>query len=251
MTMKPKVVVSGASSGIGAATAQRFAREGYDVLLTAIDEAGLVSTKEKSAPGDHLVVAGDWLEPSTHERVAKLVAQRWGKIHALVSCAGAYRLTAPQTDSYESWALSFRLVFEGALRLTQALLPLMNDGGRIVHVSSIHGERADTGASGYAAGKAAMNQLCRNLAVELAPRGILVNAIAPGFVRTPMSVRDGVDELDSDDFKKDYVQGHHLPLRRPGTPEEIAGTAWFLAGPDSSYITGQVITIDGGLTITF
>jgi 3-oxoacyl-[acyl-carrier protein] reductase len=89
------------------------------------------------------------------------------------------------------------------------------------------------------------------LALELAPRGILVNAIAPGFIDTPMSVIDGVNELESDWFKRNYVFGHHLPLRRAAQPEEIAGVAFFLAGPDASYITGQVITVDGGLTITF
>ena len=87
--------------------------------------------------------------------------------------------------------------------------------------------------------KAAINQFCRVLAVELAPRGILVNALAPGFIDTPMSVVNGVNELESDWFKQNYVQGHHLPLKRAARPEEIAGVAFFLAGPDASYITGQ------------
>jgi 3-oxoacyl-[acyl-carrier protein] reductase len=99
--------------------------------------------------------------------------------------------------------------------------------------------------------KAAINQYCRALALELAEKGILVNAIAPGFVNTPMSIVNGVNELESDWFKANYITGHHLPLRRAGRPEEIAGVAWFLAGPDATYLTGQVITVDGGLTITF
>jgi 3-oxoacyl-[acyl-carrier protein] reductase len=99
--------------------------------------------------------------------------------------------------------------------------------------------------------KAALNQYCRALALELAPHGILVNAIAPGFVSTPMSIVDGVNELEGEWFLQNYVQGHHLPLKRAGQPEEIASVAWFLAGPDASYITGQVLTVDGGLTITF
>ena len=106
-------------------------------------------------------------------------------------------------------------------------------------------------ASAYAMAKAAINQYSRALALELAPRGILVNAIAPGFIDTPMSVVNGVNELESDWFRQNYVAGHHLPLKRAGQPEEIAGVALFLAGPDASYITGQVITVDGGLTITF
>jgi 3-oxoacyl-[acyl-carrier protein] reductase len=87
--------------------------------------------------------------------------------------------------------------------------------------------------------------------MELAEKNILVNAIAPGFVDTPMSVVDGKSELESEWFKENYVQGHYLPLKRAAQPSEIAGVAFFLAGKDASYITGQVITVDGGLTITF
>jgi 3-oxoacyl-[acyl-carrier protein] reductase len=127
----------------------------------------------------------------------------------------------------------------------------MPPGGRVIHCTSIHGERAEAGSSGYAMAKAAINQYCRGLALDLAPRGILVNAVAPGFVRTPMSVVNGVNELDGEWFIKNYVEGHHLPLKRAGNPEEIAGVVFFLAGPDATYLTGQVITVDGGLTITF
>ena len=96
-----------------------------------------------------------------------------------------------------------------------------------------------------------MNQFCRSLAVELVPRGILVNAIAPGFVATPMSVVDGVNELEAEWFRQNYVEGHRLPLQRAAESEEIASVAWFLAGPDASHISGQVLTVDEGLTITF
>jgi len=93
--------------------------------------------------------------------------------------------------------------------------------------------------------KAALNQFCRGLAVELAPRGILVNAIAPGFIDTEISIGpDGTSELDTDWFRNNYVKGHHLPLRRAGRPKEIAGVAAFLAGPDATYLTGPVITVD-------
>ena len=89
------------------------------------------------------------------------------------------------------------------------------------------------------------------MAVELADRNILVNAIAPGFVNTPLSIVEGINELETEWFRSNYVEGHHLPLKRAAAPEEIAGVALFLAGKDASYITGQVIVVDGGLTITF
>src|SRR5260221_8674474 len=128
-------------------------------------------------------------------------------------------------------------MFEGGVSTTRACVPLMPDGGRIIHVTSIHGERAEAGSSAYAMAKAALNQFCRALALELAPRGILVNGIAPGFIDTEMSVGpDGVNELETEWFRQNYVAGHHLPLRRAGRPEEIAGVAAFLAGPDATYL---------------
>jgi 3-oxoacyl-[acyl-carrier protein] reductase len=151
----------------------------------------------------------------------------------------------------EQWRQAFDIMVSGALYMTRVAVPFMSDGGRIIHVTSIHGERAEAQASSYSMAKAAINQYCRALALELAPRGILVNAIAPGFVNTPMSVINGVNELETDWFRQNYVDGHHLPLKRAGRPEEIAGVAWFLAGPDATYITGQILTVDGGLTITF
>jgi 3-oxoacyl-[acyl-carrier protein] reductase len=127
----------------------------------------------------------------------------------------------------------------------------MTSGGRIIHVTSIHGDRAEKNASAYAMAKAAINSFCRGLALELADAGILVNAIAPGFIDTPMSVINGVNELETEWFENNYVAGNHLPLRRAGRPEEIAGVAAFLAGPDATYLTGQIITVDGGLSVTF
>ena len=143
------------------------------------------------------------------------------------------------------------MLVNSAVNLTRTAVPLMKPGGRVIHITSIHGTHTEAGASAYSMAKAALNQYCRSMAIDLAPKGILVNAIAPGFVETPMSIVDGVSELESEWFKQNYAEGHHLPLRRAGQPEEIAGVAFFLAGPDATYLTGQVLTVDGGLTITF
>jgi 3-oxoacyl-[acyl-carrier protein] reductase len=249
--VRQKVVVSGASSGIGAAVARRFAQEGWDVCVTARREKELAWLAAGFPAGDHLVVAGDYSDPATAGRIDQAIRERWGRLDALANIAGIY-IAAHSIDSpLEEWRRSFEVMVNGAVYLTRMAVPWMAAGGRIIHCTSIHGERAEAGSSGYAMAKAAINQYCRGLALELAQRGILVNAVAPGFVRTPMSIVNGVSELDGEWFRQNYVDGHHLPLRRAGLPEEIAGVVFFLAGPDATYLTGQVITVDGGLTITF
>jgi 3-oxoacyl-[acyl-carrier protein] reductase len=249
--LRKRAIISGASSGVGRAAAIRFAREGWDVCLTARRAAELVHLRDELPHGLHLVCPGDYSDPATSERIGAEISAQWGAIDALINCAGIYIPVHSIDTPMEQWRPAFEIMVNGALYLTRMAVPRMAGGGRIVHVTSIHAERAEALASGYAMAKAAINQLCRVLALELAQRGILVNAIAPGFIDTPMSVIDGVNELESDWFKRNYALGHHLPLRRAAQPEEIAGVAYFLAGPDASYITGQVITVDGGLTITF
>jgi NAD(P)-dependent dehydrogenase (short-subunit alcohol dehydrogenase family) len=251
MPERKKALISGASSGIGRATVVRFAQEGWDVCLTARREAEMLSLRASLPPGDHLVCPGDYSDPATAEAIRATITERWGRLDVLVNCAGVYMAGDPIASPLDVWRAPFDIMVNGAVHLTRVAVPLMREGGRIIHITSIHGERVERNGSAYAMAKAALNQYCRALALELADRGILVNAIAPGFVNTPMSVVNGVNELETEWFQQNYVKGHHLPLRRAAQPEEIAGVAWFLAGPDASYITGQVLTVDGGLTITF
>ena len=252
MSERKKVAVTGASSGIGKAVTRRFAAEGWDVCLNARREALLNDLVAELPAGDHVVCAGDYSDPRVVEKMGETIRKLWCRLDALVNCAGVF-LAAPVVDSsIEVWRKPFDLMVNGAIHVTRMAVPLMDRGGRIIHVTSIHGDRVERDGSAYAMAKAAMNQYARALALELADKGILVNAIAPGFIDTPMSVSsDGVNELETKWFRDNYVEGNHLPLRRAGQPEEIAGVAYFLAGPDASYITGQVITVDGGLTITF
>ena len=248
---RSKVLITGASSGIGRAAAQRFAAGGWDVCVLARRAPELKRTLGTMPPGDHLCVSGDYAAPGTAVRLSKLLHKRWGRLDALINCAGVFTTGDPIAAPLAEWRRPLDGMLGGAWRMTRLAIPLLETGGRIIHVTSIHGDRVERGGSAYAMAKAALNQYCRALALELADRGVLVNAVAPGFVATPMSTVNGVDELQSDWFKSNYVTGHHLPLRRPARPEEIAGVLWFLAGPDATYITGQVITVDGGLTITF
>ena len=252
MKKRARVFVTGASSGIGRATALRFATDGFDVCVNGRREARLRELVKNFPPGNHLVCPGDYSEPGVVAAIETEVRAHWGNLDVLVNCAGVFQAAEAVDSPIDHWRQPFEMMFEGGTRITRMAVPLMSAGGRIIHITSIHGERAEAKASAYAMAKAALNQFCRVLAVELAPRGILVNAIAPGFIDTEMSIRpDGVNELETEWFRHNYVEGHHLPLKRAGRPEEIAGVAAFLAGPDSSYITGQVITVDGGLTITF
>ena len=252
MSERRKVLVTGASSGIGRATARRFAADGWDVCINARRENRLRELATSFPDGNHLVCPGDYSNPAVIDAIGKALRENWGHLDALVSCAGIGGPASAVESPLDRWRVPFDAMFEGGVRVTRIVAPLLSSGGRIIHITSIHGERAESQSSAYAMAKAALNQFCRVLAVELASRGILVNAIAPGFVDTEMSVGpDGINELHTDWFRDNYVQGHHLPLRRAGQPEEIAGVAAFLAGPDATYITGQVITVDGGLTITF
>jgi 3-oxoacyl-[acyl-carrier protein] reductase len=248
-TDRPKVLITGAASGTGKAAAMRFASEGYDVCMNDVQD--MQSVVEALAPGDHIAVRGDYADEKTIIRCCDLIQLHWGRLDVLVNCAGISERTVVTETTTDEWERIFHLMSRGAIQMSNLAISLMNNGGRIIHITSIHGERAEFGSGSYAMAKAAINQYCRNLANELADRNILVNAIAPGFVNTPMSVVNGENELESEWFKSNYVAGHHLPLRRPAQPEEIAGVAFFLAGKDASYITGQVITVDGGLTITF
>lgn len=252
MSDQPKrVIITGASSGIGKASAIRFAHEGWEVCLVARREALLHEIAAGLPPGRHLVCPGAYEDPATAERIRQAVTAEWGKIDVLLNNAGLHGSGHITDSPLEEWRKVYDIMVNGAILMSRTAVQLMNDGGRIIHVTSIHGERVEQNSTAYATAKAAINHYCRGLALELAPRNILVNAIAPGFVDTPMSITNGVNELDSQWFRQNYVEGTHLPLRRAAQPEEIAGVAFFLAGPDSSYITGQVITVDGGLTITF
>ncbi|MCW3118078.1 MAG: family NAD(P)-dependent oxidoreductase [Chitinophagaceae bacterium] len=250
MTRK-KVLITGAASGIGKSAALRFSSEGYDVCLNDIQSDKLAFLVKELSPGSHLVLEGSYADQTIIDKGERLIHEKWGRLDVLVNCAGLFQKTDPITMEIEQWRPVFDTMVNGCVLISRLAVKFMTAGGRIIHISSIHGTRAEKFASSYSMAKAAINQYCRSMALELADRNILVNAIAPGFVDTAMSVVDGQNELEGQWFKENYIESHHLPLKRAAQAEEIAGIAFFLAGKDSSYITGQVIVADGGLTITF
>ncbi|MBD0278912.1 MAG: SDR family oxidoreductase [Flavisolibacter sp.] len=250
--MRKKVIVLGGSSGIGKAIAERFAKEGWLVIVSSSNLAATQKVVDGLEGAGHIAVSADVTSDEQIEDLKKLVKEKFTSFHVLINSVGMSKSVPVLDSDFSEWDRSLQVMLYGAVRACRSLIPLMEDGGRIIHVTSIHHERVAKGSSAYGMAKAAITQLTRSLAVELAPRNILANTISPGFVDTPMSVKeDGKNELESEWFKDNYIKYDHLPLKRAGKPEEVAGVAWFLAGPDASYMTGSIVTVDGGLTITF
>ena len=250
--MRRKVIVVGGSSGIGKAIAQRFAKEGCLVMVAAHDLHETENVVNNLEGDGHISIEVDVTSEANIDSLKHKVEANFAGFDVLINSVGISRGMPIVDSNFEEWDYSLQVMLYGAVKLCRALVPMMKDGGRIIHITSIHYERVANGSSAYGIAKAAVTQLTRSLAIELAPRNILANAIAPGFVDTPMSIKaDGKNELESEWFKDNYIKYDHLPLKRAAKPEEIAGAAWFLAGPDASYITGSVLAVDGGLTITF
>lgn len=250
--MRKKIVILGGSSGIGKATAERFANEGWQVIVTGSNAKKCADVLENLKGEGHFACVSDVRNETDIEKLRLLAGKEFGEIDAFVNSIGVSENVSAIDSDFSVWDNSLQTMLYGAVKVCRALIPMLKNGGRIIHITSIHFERVASGSSSYGMAKAAITQYTRSLAVELAPRNILANTIAPGFIATPMSVKgDGKDELESEWFHENYIKNDHLPLKRAGKPEEVAGVAWFLASPDASYMTGSVLTVDGGLTITF
>lgn len=248
-------IITGAGTGIGAATTVRFVREGASVVVVGRREAKLQETAAATGAADRVaIVAGDVREEAVAEAAVRAARERFGRLDVVVSNAAMCYPVGFLDTPYEEWKQLLDVILVGAFRFARlAARQMIADGvaGRIVNVTSIHGTQAEARASGYGAAKAAVNQFSRCLAVELAPHNIRVNAVAPGFVDTPMSVYEGVNELETEGFRTWYVQNRKIPMARAGRPDEIAAAILFLASAESSYVNGHVLVVDGGLTCTF
>ncbi len=249
-------IVTGAGSGIGRAAAEALAAAGAAVAVNDLDrgKAEAVAAAIRKAGGSALAAPGDVSRPETGEDLVRRAVGEMGGLDVLVNSAGVFR-SQPFTEvPHEEWVAVLRTNLFGAVHTSRAAARAFigaGRGGRIVNVSSVQGFLAEVRSSSYDVSKGGLNQLTRALAVELAPQGILVNGVAPGFVDTPMAVIEGVNELETPQFKAIYCERRRIPLGRAASPEEVARAILFLAGPENTYITGVNLVVDGGLSITF
>ena len=239
---QPVAVVTGAANGIGAAVAARLREDG--MLVVGLD-------MEPCDVGPSVEVDVSAIEG--HDPLIERLAAEHGPIKALVNVAGIFIPESVADLTPASYRRQLGVMLDGPIWLARAagLHMARNGGGRIVNVTSIHASNSERTALSYDAAKGGLEAATRTLALELGEHGVLVNSLAPGFVRTRMSVVNGVDELEGDWFKDNYVESGRLPVRRAAEPSEIAGVVSFLVSEDNSYTNGARIVVDGGLTVTF
>ena len=236
-------LVTGASQGIGRACALELARAGATVLLVARNESKLAEAvaEIEAAGGQATAFALDVASEDSIKSGAKAIIERFGKVEILVNNAGITRDGLMMAMKRHDWDDVLGTNLTGAFLLTQALLRpmLKNRWGRIINISSVVGRTGQGGQVNYAASKAGLIGLTRSLAREVAARGITVNAVAPGYIETPMTA-----VLDE---KQRSAMMATIPLGRAGTDLEIAQSVAFLASEAAGYITGHVLDVNGGM----
>jgi NAD(P)-dependent dehydrogenase (short-subunit alcohol dehydrogenase family) len=239
-------LVTGAANGIGRAVAERFVLEGARVAAVDVEEM------PELGPAVH-PIRWDLSDTDSLDSLLAEAEDVVGPLEVLVNNAGVFEPSLAVDLTLDSYRRVLAVNLHAPVFLARGAARGMIDRGygRIVNITSIHGRFGEEQALSYDVAKGGLEQATRTLAVELSRHGVLVNAVAPGFVATRMSVVDGVDELESDWFRDVYVTHGKLPLRRYAQPAEIAEHVAWLASERNSYVTGQVLTVDGGLTVTF
>ena len=248
MRLKDKVaIITGSGSGIGREMAALFAREGARMVIADIDgESARVAVQEIGADGfESLAVEADISRPEQVGEMMEQTLERFGRLDVLVNNAGI-GLNRPFLDtSLEEWERMLRVVLTGTFLCAQAAARIMVEqgAGRIVNVGSISGQRGAQGRAAYGAAKAGVLQLTRTMAVELAPRGVIVNAISPGPVDTPQSRGTHTQAT-----RQAYLD--QIPIGRYGERSEVAAAALFLASDETDFVVGHVLNVDGGFKST-
>ncbi len=235
--------MTGASQGIGRACALELARTGATVALAARNESKLSEAvaEIEAAGGKAAAFTLDIASEESIKTAAKAVIERFGKVEILVNCAGITRDTLMLRMKRADWDDVLDTNLTGAFLLTQAVLGpmLRNRWGRIINIASVVGRTGQAGQVNYAASKAGMIGMTRSIAREVASRGITVNAVAPGYIETPMTA------ALSQELRTSMIAS--IPLGRPGTDLEVAQSVVFLASDAAAYITGHVLDVNGGM----
>ena len=246
MTLKEKVaLVTGAGRGIGEAIALTLAREGADIIVNDFDTEGAQSTARKiEAEGRRALVDGaNIADREQVEEMFRTIRDTFGRLDILVNNAGITRDGLLLKLSEENWDQVMAVNLKGVFNCTQLAAGMMSEqmSGKIVNLSSASAQMGNIGQVNYAASKAGVIGMTKTLAKELAKFNINVNAVAPGFILTPMT------EAVPDKVKDYLIKG--IPLGRAGTPEDVANAVCFLVSENSAYITGQVIACNGGMYV--
>lgn len=247
MSLSGKVaLVTGGSRGIGKAIVQTLARAGAKVAFVyhSKSAAADVLVNELQADGHEVVgYQADVSNKADADRIVEEICNKWGGIYVLVNNAGIIKDGLLATMTAENWSAVINTNLNSVFNYCQAVTrPMMSArSGRIINVSSVAANFGNPGQSNYAASKGGIEGFTRCLANEVGRRGITVNAIAPGFISTDMT--EAIRNAAEDTIKK------QIPLRRLGNPDDIAAAVLYLASDGASYVTGNVLTVDGGLTL--
>lgn len=236
-------IVTGAARGIGRAICLQLSERGANILATDLlmDELNETARLVKAHGVGCVTEVADITKPEVVERLVDLAVEKFGQLDIMVNNAGITRDTLVPSMTDEQWDLvlnvNLRAVFLGTRAATKVMM--RQRSGRIINMASFSGLAGNAGQANYAASKAGVIGLTKSVAKELGKRGVLCNAVAPGFIETDMTavlpdkIKEGAKQI--------------IPLQRMGKAEEVARVVAFLAGPDSTYLTGQVISVDGGL----
>jgi NAD(P)-dependent dehydrogenase (short-subunit alcohol dehydrogenase family) len=237
-------LVTGGNSGIGYATAKYFKEAGAKVIITGRSaERVATAATELGVKG----IVADVIDLSAIDLLVAQVKSEFGNIDVLFVNAGVFSPAPVGQNTEEMFDMQMGINFKGAVFTTEKFLPIINDGGSIINLSSINAYTGMPNTAIYGASKAALNSYTRTAATELAPRKIRVNSVNPGPTYTPIFGKTGMQEDQLNEFSG--AMQHRIPLKRFGQPEDIAKLVTFLASEDASFITGGEYNIDGGINV--